>query len=66
MHTTVCMIKNPSTVRYQQLINCHTRTVVPAEDRPYVALSYVRGPIEEVIDQSRTLPNKLPRTIEDE
>jgi len=76
MHTTVCTIKNPSTVRYQELIDCQTRTLVPAEDHPYVALSYVWGQIPrtfEVIDDSehsptnflRKLPTKLPRTVED-
>ena len=65
MHTTVCMIKDPSTVRYQQLIDCQTRTLVPAEGHPYVALSYVWGPVPEVVHDPRTLPTKLPRTIED-
>ncbi len=68
MHTTVCMIKGPSTVRYQKLIDCRTRTLVPAEDHPYVALSYVWGTIPEVFkftDGSEQLPTKVPRTIED-
>lgn len=68
MHTTVCMIKDHSTVRYQKLIDCQTRTLVPVEDHPYVALSYVWGSIPEifkVIDYSDKLPTKLPRTIED-
>jgi len=68
MHTTVCMIKDPSTVRYQKLIDCHTRTLVPAENHPYVALSYVWGPnpksCEDVYDFGK-LPKKLPTTIED-
>jgi hypothetical protein len=68
MHTTVCMIKGPSTVRYQKLIDCQTRTLVPAEDHPYVALSYVWGSISEIFkftDGSEQLPTKIPRTIED-
>jgi hypothetical protein len=68
MHTTVCMIKGPSTVRYQKLIDCQTRALVPAEDHPYVALSYVWGSIPEVFkftDGSEQLPTKIPRTIED-
>jgi hypothetical protein len=62
------MIKGPSTVRYQYLIECQTRTLVPAEDHPYVALSYVWGPIHGIFkftDDSEQLPTKLPRTIED-
>ncbi len=68
MHTTVCRVKNPAIVRYQKLIDCQTRTLVPAEDHPYVALSYVWGEISkifEAIDGSDKLPTKLPRTIED-
>jgi hypothetical protein len=44
-HIAVCMIKGPSTVRYQKLIDCQTRPLVPAEDHPYVARSYVWGSI---------------------
>jgi len=68
MHTTVCMIKDPSTVRYQKLIDCQTRTLVPAEDLPYVALSYRWGSIPEIFkftDGCGQLPTKIPRTIED-
>lgn len=68
MHTTVCEIKDPSPVRYQELIDCQTRTLVPAEDHPYVALSYAWGQIPEkynVADHSRKLPTHFPRTIED-
>jgi hypothetical protein len=71
MHTTVCMINDPSTIQYQKLIDCQTRTLVPAEDHPYVALSYVWGSIPEENDDSGklptklSLPTKLPRTIED-
>jgi hypothetical protein len=71
MHTTVCMVHNPLTVRYQRLIDCQSRTLVPAEDHPYVALSYVWGHTSEtcnnleVIYDSGKLSEKLPRTIED-
>ncbi|MAB46845.1 MAG: hypothetical protein CMN67_15775 [Sphingomonadaceae bacterium] len=68
MHTKVCMINGPSTVRYQKLIDCQTRTLVPAKDHPYVALSYVWGSIPEIFkftDVSEQLPTKIPRTIED-
>lgn len=68
MHTKVCKIKDPSTVRYQELIDCQTRTLVPAEDHPYVALSYVWGVIPEkfaITDDSEKLPTNLPRTVED-
>lgn len=67
MHTRVCMVKDPSTVRYQKLIDCQTRTLVPAENHPYVALSYVWGSIPEIFTLSDgvQLPTKIPRTIED-
>ena len=68
MHTTICITKDPSTVRYQKLIDCQTRTLVLAKDHPYVALSYVWGVIPKIFDitnDSEKLPTMLPRTIED-
>ena len=68
MHAAVCMIKGPSAVRCQKLVDCQTRTLVPAEDHPYVALSYVWGSIHGIFkftNDSEQLPTKLPRIIED-
>jgi hypothetical protein len=49
----------------QKLIDCETRAIVPGEDRPYVALSYVWGLSSDISEDPNRLPANLPNTIQD-
>ncbi|KAH7416768.1 heterokaryon incompatibility protein-domain-containing protein [Cadophora sp. MPI-SDFR-AT-0126] len=64
-HTKVCGVKSSELVPLQRLIDCETRTIIPASNHPYVALSYVWGLGDEIHRFSETLPLNLPNTIED-
>jgi hypothetical protein len=48
--------------KYMKVIDCKTRTITDSSNEPYVALSYVWGPLTTEIEQ---LPGTLPATIED-
>jgi hypothetical protein len=48
-----------------KLIDCETRAIVPGEDRPYVALSYVWGLSADISEDPNRLPANLPNTIQD-
>ena len=63
-HTKVCAVETSNSVPFQKLIDCETRTIIPASNHPYVALSYVWGN-SEMCPFSETLPPNLPNTIED-
>lgn len=64
-HTEVCSIEKTSAISSLRLIECKTGKLVPAENHPYVALSYVWGYSSEVSQDPDKLPEKLPRTIKD-
>jgi hypothetical protein len=64
-HTRACANKSTSKVPFLKLIDCETRDIVPAEDHPYVTLSYVWGKKKEDIIHSTRLPNDVPLTIQD-
>jgi hypothetical protein len=52
-------------VPYFKLIDCVTRTIVPALNHPYVALSYVWGQSSAAHGYVEVLPADLPHTVED-
>jgi hypothetical protein len=64
-HTKICSIENPSPVPGLKLIDCITSDIILAEDRPYMALSYVWGLGSEVSENPKKLPKTLPNTIKD-
>ena len=64
-HTKVCSIEDPSFVPGLKLIDCITRDIILAEDKPYVAMSYVWGSGSEVSENLNKLPETLPNTIKD-
>jgi hypothetical protein len=64
-HTKVCEVETSNSVPFQKLIDCETRTIIPASNHPYVALSYVWGLGSKIYPFSETLPLNLPNTIED-
>jgi hypothetical protein len=49
----------------RKLIDCETRAIVPGENQPYVALSYVWGLSSDISEDPNRLPANLPNTIED-
>jgi len=64
-HTKICSIENPSSVPGLKLIDCITSDIILAEDKPYLALSYVWGLGSEVSENQNKLPETLPNTIKD-
>lgn len=64
-HTTICSIRDRSSISHLKLIDCDTKTIVAGEGHPYVALSYVWGCSSEVSEHSSRLPATMPNTIKD-
>ncbi|KAH6664202.1 heterokaryon incompatibility protein-domain-containing protein [Halenospora varia] len=64
-HAKICSIENHSSVPGLKLIGCITSDIILAEDKPYLALSYVWGSGSEVSENPNKLPETLPNTIED-
>ncbi|KAN0099232.1 HET domain containing protein, partial [Hyaloscypha variabilis] len=64
-HTKICSVEDPSFVPGLKLIDCITSDIILAEDKPYVALSYVWGLGSEVSENLNKLPELLPNTIRD-
>jgi serine/threonine protein kinase len=68
MHTGICGARTLPSFSFLKLIDCNTRSIVPASNHQYLTLSYVWGPSQS--DRSEnlffdTLPANLPHTIED-
>ena len=62
----ICDLEVRASGACRKLIDCETRTIVPGEDRPYVALSYVWGrPSSDISNDPNRLPANLPNTIQD-
>jgi hypothetical protein len=59
------LIEDPSFVPGLKLIDCITSDIILAEDKPYVALSYVWGSGSEISENRNKLPETLPNTIKD-
>ena len=69
-HTRTCGAKDSlhdslESITSLKLIDCHTRQLVPALNRPYITLSYIWGPNTKEIRYADVLPKDLPETIED-
>ncbi|PVH77437.1 HET-domain-containing protein [Cadophora sp. DSE1049] len=64
LHPDRCKPPNVN-VSNLQLIDCETRTIVPALNREYVTLSYLWGTNETETPFTGRLIPQLPRTIED-
>jgi hypothetical protein len=65
MHTTPCVAKGSPPVPFMKLIDCNTGTIVPAENHPYVTLSYRWGPSSGSTEYLESLPKEVPSTIRD-
>ena len=61
----ICDLEVQSSSACRKLIDCETRGIVPGENRPYVALSYVWGPSSVRSEDPDRLPADLPNTIQD-
>ncbi|KAH8665212.1 heterokaryon incompatibility protein-domain-containing protein, partial [Tricladium varicosporioides] len=64
-HTKICSIEKHSSVTGLKLIDCITSDIILAEDKPYLALSYVWGLGTEDHKNLKKLPEPLPNTIKD-
>ncbi|KAE9371965.1 HET-domain-containing protein [Stipitochalara longipes BDJ] len=61
----MCNLETRSSIPSQKLIDCETGVIVPGQDLPYVALSYVWGLSSDKSEDPNRLPAKLPNTIQD-
>lgn len=67
-HTKTCCLQKSSNIPSLKLLDCETRSIVPALNHKYLTLSYLWGPTQKDCDLSRNLeppPGNLPDTIED-
>jgi hypothetical protein len=65
MHTKSCAVKESPSVPFMKLIDCYTKTIVPAKNHRYVTLSYGWGSSPGPTEYLESLPKRLPYTIRD-